>query len=543
MSEIPTNDRPQVRRKAYSYLRFSTPEQVKGDSFRRQASMALAYAEKNDLDLDHELTFHDVGVSAYRGQNADAGRLACFVEAVRSGQVPQGSLLLVEQLDRISRLTPRKALRVLEDIVETGVSVVTMNDGREYTSTSLDNDHMDLMWSLMIFMRANDESATKSSRLRAAWEGKRADVEKGKRLTSKAPAWLKLSEDRTIFAIIPERADLVQRIFAMTLEGVGQHRIAATFNREGIAPWGRGSFWQRSYIAKVLANPAVLGTFSPHVMEFDGTRKSRRALDPIDHYFPAVISEETYKEAQALRQALSAPQRGRHANAPITNVLAGLAACPKCGSTMTRVAKGKRSRPAYVCTRAKAKTQGHAGCVYKSVRCELIEDAILRSLPSRLRDLEGVGGKDEELVDAVRAADDRLDRLHDVIDRLIDDLSYVGRSPALAQRLRDAEAELEEAKEAARNLKDRQEIATGLTVGARVNRALEALEPADGEPDPARINLALRSIFKRAVIDWEGHLIHLEWTHGGTCLVPYNSFTEWSGPGWVWSQEEEVHAE
>jgi DNA invertase Pin-like site-specific DNA recombinase len=73
--------------KAYSYLRFSTPEQIKGDSFRRQTAAAEAYATRHGLDLDGSLTFHDLGVSAYRGKNAEAGKLADFREAVTAGLV------------------------------------------------------------------------------------------------------------------------------------------------------------------------------------------------------------------------------------------------------------------------------------------------------------------------------------------------------------------------------------------------------------------------------------------------------------------------
>jgi hypothetical protein len=36
------------RPKAYSYLRFSTPEQRKGDSFRRQWEKAKAYADRHE---------------------------------------------------------------------------------------------------------------------------------------------------------------------------------------------------------------------------------------------------------------------------------------------------------------------------------------------------------------------------------------------------------------------------------------------------------------------------------------------------------------
>lgn len=227
-------------RKAYSYLRFSTPEQSKGDSYRRQRSMAEAYAAHHGLELDRELTFDDVGISGFRGQNAEAGKLAFFLEAVRSGQVPQGSVLLVEQLDRLSRLPPRKALRVLEDIVDAGVDLVTLNDGREYTVGSLDNDPMDLMVSILTFMRANEESATKSKRLKAVWEQKRLEVLQGKPITERIPAWLQVSEDRQRFSVIDERAAVVQDIFERTLEGWGQHRIASKLNEDGVPPWGRG---------------------------------------------------------------------------------------------------------------------------------------------------------------------------------------------------------------------------------------------------------------------------------------------------------------
>ncbi|KVR83488.1 recombinase family protein [Burkholderia vietnamiensis] len=49
--------------KAYSYLRFSTPEQAQGDSFRRQTALAEAYAQQHGLELDTTLRFADEGVS------------------------------------------------------------------------------------------------------------------------------------------------------------------------------------------------------------------------------------------------------------------------------------------------------------------------------------------------------------------------------------------------------------------------------------------------------------------------------------------------
>ena len=162
--------------KAYSYLRFSTPEQQKGDSLRRQTDLATRYAEVNGLDLDETLTFHDLGVSGYRGKNAEEGRLGDFLEAVRTGLVPKGSYLLVESLDRISRLTARKAVRILEDICDEGIAVVTLGDGKLYTSDTLSNDPVSFLMSILVFMRANEESATKARRIKAVWKNKRTNA-------------------------------------------------------------------------------------------------------------------------------------------------------------------------------------------------------------------------------------------------------------------------------------------------------------------------------------------------------------------------------
>src|SRR5262245_56281350 len=88
------------RTKAYSYLRFSTPEQMKGDSQRRQLEAARGYALEKGLELDEELTFHDLGVSAFKGANATTGKLAAFLRAVQDGFVEPGSYLLVQDFDR-----------------------------------------------------------------------------------------------------------------------------------------------------------------------------------------------------------------------------------------------------------------------------------------------------------------------------------------------------------------------------------------------------------------------------------------------------------
>ena len=63
-----------ARPKAYSYIRFSTPEQAKGTSYERQLEAAQAFAGERGLELA-EATYEDLGVSAYRNKNAQKGAL------------------------------------------------------------------------------------------------------------------------------------------------------------------------------------------------------------------------------------------------------------------------------------------------------------------------------------------------------------------------------------------------------------------------------------------------------------------------------------
>ena len=196
-----SNPAPSEKPKAYSYMRFSTLEQGKGDSLNRQTTMARAWADKHDVTLDTELNLTDKGVSAYRGANAETGALGAFLDTVKAGAIPRGSWLLVESLDRISRQVVRKAARTIEDIVDAGITVVDLSDGaREYSAEALDSDPTLFLMMALRFMRSNEESTLKGSRVAAEYRNKRKSFAGAQALdkpyTRRLPAWLRWSVTR-----------------------------------------------------------------------------------------------------------------------------------------------------------------------------------------------------------------------------------------------------------------------------------------------------------------------------------------------------------
>jgi DNA invertase Pin-like site-specific DNA recombinase len=413
----------------------STPDQEKGHGLTRQLSKAEEWCVRQGIALDSELRFSDRGVSAFRGLNAQVGQLRAFLRAIEDGQILQGDFLLVENVDRLSRQTPRKALRTLEEIVEHGVSVVTLDDGKIYDESAIDAP-MGLMWLVVSSARAHDESLRKSERLRKAWISKREHAAT-KPLTARVPAWLRLNEDRTFF-IIKDRAAVVRRIFEMTAEGTGLNRIAQVLNRENIPTFGKAKFWQRSYIQKLVDNPAVIGTLTPHSIEWEkndngNLRKVRRPHDTIEQYYPDVVAKDLYRRVRAMRERHAPATR----TATVQNVLAGLAVCERCKGSMTRVSKGSRKRagkPYLVCAKAKA----GAGCTYEAVRQELVEDALRKALP-RLRPLSG-----KERAKALAEIEELQLELAMVSDRIGNITHEMSIQPSEALRTKLAELEEEE---------------------------------------------------------------------------------------------------
>jgi len=103
---------------SYSYIRFSTPDQLEGDSQRRQLELSINYCEKNNLKLNESTTIKDLGVSALQGTHIKEGFLGHFFEAVKTGTIERGSYLLIEDFDRLSRQDPLDAQNFFPQILK-----------------------------------------------------------------------------------------------------------------------------------------------------------------------------------------------------------------------------------------------------------------------------------------------------------------------------------------------------------------------------------------------------------------------------------------
>ncbi len=366
--------------KAYSYVRWSSPEQSKGDSARRQTSAAQKYADEHGLELDTG-TYQDVGISAARGRNATRGALYLFREAVNEELIEKGSYLLIESFDRLSRQEPWKALPIFQEIVNSGIKMVTLSDRKIWSEGTMKQNPYQLIEWLVVAARAFNESDEKARRSKENQAQKRTKASE-KKMSSRCPAWMKSRANHdTAFDLIPERVSIVQRIFEEAANGKGNQIIAIGLNADAVATWGDNGrapaiCWHKSYVQKILNSEAVIGTLIQNTSEFIGDKKTIKLVGRVKNYYPAAVSAELWERVRDVK-ATKSPARGRHASMPVQNIFGGLAKCAFCGNAMTRVSKGKRNPVIrLVCTSVKNGT----GCHAESIAIDVLEGKVEHAL-------------------------------------------------------------------------------------------------------------------------------------------------------------------
>jgi DNA invertase Pin-like site-specific DNA recombinase len=387
---------------AYSYVRFSSEKQSKGNSLQRQEDLAFRFIADHpelELDLDTTLNMKDLGVSAFKGKNMRDGALGRFIQLVYTEKIDQGSYLLIENLDRFSRDEAWKAVNDLTTLIRAGINVVTLSDNHIYSEETMagSDGTMKLMQSVLFFTRAHEESKTKSLRISAAWSNKFNKIKDGVQLTARVPFWIN-KQDKS--KSIPERVAVVKEIFEMSSKGMGAMRIAQELNAKKIpTPTARSKKWALSSVKKVLASEAVLGT----LVTSDGQRHEK--------YYPAVIGQRLWSKSRFTGQS------SKTARTSITvHPLSGLMFCKSCKATAQR--SGKSGRVRQDGTKNSWKTLVCANSITHASKCEyrsISYDKILHAVVVGLAQMDDYSPQDD-IGKAIHTKRHRVEQLQDIID-------------------------------------------------------------------------------------------------------------------------------
>lgn len=356
---------------AYSYIRCSTPKQLLGDTKRRQMKAAEDYAKLHNLTLS-KTGYHDLGVSAYKSANRkEGGQLFALLAAIQDGKIPVGSVLLVENLDRLSRDYAIEAFEVFLGIIRNGITVVSLMEPMIYNRESLRKDPSPLNYSLMVLQRGHEESKSKSIRIQGAWEIAQKNAET-KKIGQSYPAWLELKDNK--FKILPQQANIIKGIFKAYLSGKGTGAIARDLNSRGILTF-TGCTWYQTTVKFYLRFPAVIGEY--HAGKRAGSKKVKTGK-VVKGYYPSIISESDWYKVQA-KFNLQPEKHGRPQR-PEANLFSGIIKCGYCGGSMGIYNAAKSN--SFVCWNGVS-----GGCIRVAFPAHEIEAHLITTLEITLKDL------------------------------------------------------------------------------------------------------------------------------------------------------------
>ena len=303
--------------RCYSYCRWSSTEQDKGDSLRRQMEMAKSWVdERKDEGFFLDKTeFIDRGKSGLYGENLDPehGMLAQFIEKARNGEIEKGSYLIIEKLDRFSRAEPLEIGGLISKLIKNyGINLVILTPVQKVVTRN-DIANLDVVMLIQMELQlAHASSKEKSYRISKVWEKKRKEIKDGTNISQRIPAWTRFDEKTKKITLDKNKTKIIEYIFKRTIDGVGQIVLCKELTEQYppiSQPTSKNKTpkWNKSYISKLLSDRRLLGEYQPYKFfnEENDTgeitiKKNRRPFGPpIKGYYPQVISEETFYAAQA----------------------------------------------------------------------------------------------------------------------------------------------------------------------------------------------------------------------------------------------------
>ncbi|WP_375752591.1 recombinase family protein [Enterobacter roggenkampii] len=351
----------------YSYIRWSSDRQEKGTTRNRQVEAAKAYAAEAGLEM---VEIIEPGVSAFRGKNR-AGQLGDFIDAVKNNAIPSDSWLYCENLDRLSRDQVDEALRLFLELIGLGLTIVTGMDRKVYNRESIRQNPTDLMISILMFIRGNEESETKSNRtignVVALVERHKAGMPVNIKSVGRHPFWIDDSGSQyeavrkhpTYWSIAREAID-------MFLAGHGIYSVKRALDEK--YPNGlKGKEWDYQVLKKMRDNRALIG---------ERTIKVGGQSYKLQNYYPLLCKDETEFLILAEKKAQNNFKSKKDSQDKI-KLLSGLSVlrCSKCGGTMHSFIN--KNVPRYICTNGAHKQKN---CYGWSVIASLVEHCTMIAL-------------------------------------------------------------------------------------------------------------------------------------------------------------------
>lgn len=306
----------------YSYSRFSSQNQSRGTSIERQVSLA------KEVCLTHNWLFQDLPpdkrISAWKGKNIHQGSLGLFIEKVKQGEIPKGSILIIEKLDRFSRNEVDLVLPLFIELLHQNILIYSCIDNTLYSTEEIRKTPRLLNDVVYGFISANDYSRSLSSRIKKGLEIKIEQIKQGKKvkLGGWLSSWFNQNEvNGTVIFEFNDNAKVVLQIVEEFLKGLSLRAICIKLNEQKIKLfYSKGKHWVSGSLTHILTNTQLYGCLKVNGLEFE-------------NYLPGLITKDQFNQIQN-KLELNKNRRGGSKTDYVANLFRNRIRCKYCGGSI-----------------------------------------------------------------------------------------------------------------------------------------------------------------------------------------------------------------
>lgn len=377
------------------YERLSRDDELQGESnsIVNQKKILEEYASKNNLS--NIIHFTDDGIS---GTQFDRPGFMAMMNGVNSGNI---GCIIVKDMSRLGR-DYLKVGQCMEILRQKGVRLIAINDN---VDSFYREDDFTPFRNIMNEWYARDTSRKIQSTFKSKGES-------GKHTASSPPyGYIKDEKDKDKWVVDEKAAQIVRRIFNLTMQGNGPYRIAKILEAEKIdipayhqQKLGYGLYqsknfehpyrWCSSTIASILKKKEYLGhTVNFKTRKHFKDKKSKYVSEDnwliFENTHEAIIDQETFDNVQRIRGNVKRYPDGWGEYHPLT----GLMYCADCGSKMyVHRTSNYKNIPYYNCS---AYTKVPCGTLCPSAH-RIKAEAVLNLIQETLKDIKKYLDEDNE---------------------------------------------------------------------------------------------------------------------------------------------------
>lgn len=377
------------------YERLSRDDELEGESnsIVNQKKILEEYASKNNLT--NIIHFTDDGIS---GTQFDRPGFMEMMNGVNTGNI---GCIIVKDMSRLGR-DYLKVGQCMEILRQKGVRLIAINDN---VDSFYREDDFTPFRNIMNEWYARDTSRKIQSTFRSKGES-------GKHTASTPPyGYIKDEKDKDKWVVDEKAAQIVRRIFNLTMDGAGPYKIAKILEADKIdipayhqQKMGYGLHqsknfeypyrWCSSTIASILKKKEYLGhTVNFKTRKHFKDKKSKYVSEDkwliFENTHEAIIDQETFDNVQRIRGNVKRYPDGWGEYHPLT----GLMYCADCGSKMyVHRTNNYKNIPYYVCSNYKKVPCGTLCPSAHRIKAEVV----LNLIQETLKDIKNYLDEDNE---------------------------------------------------------------------------------------------------------------------------------------------------